>query len=105
MEAYSFETLKEQAESIGLTGKDIAQYISQQQAVDRDERARVRDFEKLKFEAELAKAKYEAETEKAKYEYELEVARSNNIPNFSASDIACRPTLPVLRMGKTSLLT
>ena len=54
----------------------------------------------MRLEAEIVRTKYEAETNKTKYEYDLQMAKSNAFSNFSASDIACRPTLPTFKDGE-----
>ena len=43
----STEVLKQEAEDIGLTGKDTAEYVTRQQTLDREERAAWRDAQKL----------------------------------------------------------
>ena len=35
----STQALKEEAEDIGLTGKEVAKYVREQQTMDREERA------------------------------------------------------------------
>ena len=43
----SAQVLKQEAEDIGLQGKDISEYISRQQALDRQERVDWRDAQKF----------------------------------------------------------
>ena len=43
----STQVLKEEAEDIGLQGKDIAAYVREQQALDREERAAGREAQKI----------------------------------------------------------
>ena len=67
----STQVLKQQAEDIGLQGKDIAQYVKEQQALDRRERADWRDaqnfyFEEKKRADEIPLAEIQAEAEEKK---------------------------------------
>ena len=39
----SAQVLKQEAEDIGLTGKDVAEYVMRQQTLDREERVAWRD--------------------------------------------------------------
>ena len=66
----STQVLKQEAEDIGLQGKDIAQYVKEQQALDRQERADWRDAQKFYIkekktadEIRLAEIHAEAEAE------------------------------------------
>jgi len=52
MSDYTFEVLRQQAESLELTGVDAARYIQEQQIADKDERAKERELEKIRIEAE-----------------------------------------------------
>jgi len=52
MSDYTFEVLRQQAESLELTGVDAARYIQEQQIAYRDERAKERELEKIRIEAE-----------------------------------------------------
>ena len=63
--------LKQEAEDIGLQGKDIAQYVKEQQALDRKERTDWRDAQKFYVkekkradETPLAEKQAEAEEKK-----------------------------------------
>lgn len=101
MSDLSFEVLKHQAEQLGLTGEAVAQYVVNQQTIGREERAKEREIEKIKYEAE--KYKLDVEHEKVKLEHELELARLNNP---SAPEVRCeveravRPNLPVYTEGE-----
>ena len=46
----STQVLKEEAEDIGLMGKEIAAYVREQQTLDREERAAWRDTQKRQAE-------------------------------------------------------
>ena len=51
----STQVLKQEAEDIGLQGKDIAEYVTRQQTSNREERAAWRDAQKMKAQAEEKK--------------------------------------------------
>ena len=88
----STQVLKQEAEEIGLQGKDIAEYVREQQALDRQERAAWRESQKRQVEIRMAElqaedkkradesrikiqiAKIEAAKEQAKIEAEKELA-------------------------------
>ena len=64
----SAQVLKQEAEDIGFEGKDILEYIKEQQKLDREERAAWREAQKMQAQAkiELAKIRAEAEAEERK---------------------------------------
>ena len=61
----SAQVLKQEAEEIGFEGKDILEYVKEQQKLDREERAAWREAQKMQAQAdvELAKIRAEAEAE------------------------------------------
>lgn len=71
MSDYTFEVLRQQAESLELTGVDAARYIQEQQIAYRDERAKERELEKIRIEAER---------KKVKLAHDLEMAKTNSSP-------------------------
>ena len=48
------QVLKQEAEEIGLQGKDIAEYVREQQALDRQERVDWREAQKRQVEIRMA---------------------------------------------------
>ena len=64
----SAQALKQEAEEIGFEGKDILEYVKEQQKLDREERAAWRETQKMQAQAdvELAKIRAEAEAEEKK---------------------------------------
>ena len=64
----SAQVLKQEAEEIGFEGKDILEYVKEQQKLDREERAAWREAQKMQAQAdvELAKIRAEAEAEEKK---------------------------------------
>ena len=64
----SAQVLKQEAEEIGFEGKDILEYVKEQQKLDREERAAWREAQKMQAQAdvELAKIRAEAEAEERK---------------------------------------
>ena len=69
----STQVLKEEAEDIGLTGKEVAEYVREQQTWDREERAAWRDTQKR--QAEDKKMQAQVEVELAKVQAEAEERR------------------------------
>ena len=76
----STQVLKQEAEEIGLQGKDIAVYVTRQQRKDREEPA-WRDAQKKKLQAEekeradkMRMAQIEAEAEEKKRAGEIQMA-------------------------------
>ena len=79
----SAQVLKQEAEEIGFEGKDILEYVKEQQKLDREERAAWREDRKRADESEEKKradeikiqiAQIEAAKEQAKIEAEKELA-------------------------------
>ena len=79
----SAQVLKQEAEDIGFEGKDILEYVKEQQNLDREERAAWREDRKRADESEEKKradeikiqiAQIEAAKEQAKIEAEKELA-------------------------------
>ena len=70
----SAQVLKQEAEDIGFEGKDILEYVKEQQKLDREERAAWRETQKMQAQAdvELAKIRAEAEAEEKKRADELQ---------------------------------
>ena len=70
----SAQVLKQEAEEIGFEGKDILEYVKEQQKLDREERAAWRETQKMQARAdvELAKIRAEAEAEEKKRADELQ---------------------------------
>ena len=56
------QVLKQEAEDIGLTGKEVAEYVREQQTLDREEMTAWRDTQKRK--AEIRMAELQAEDKK-----------------------------------------
>ena len=76
----STQVLKEEAEDIGLTEKEVAEYIREQQTLDREESAAWRDAQKLHAEEkkgadEIRMAEIEAEAEEKKRADEIRLAQ------------------------------
>ena len=106
-----FETLKQQADTLGLEGEAAAQYIVQEQNRLRDERQAERELakeenmrrlEELKQRNEKAEREQNFELEKRKLELEHEremarIAQTNSTgqpPNFTTEISVARPKLP-----------
>lgn len=85
------------------SGRDAALSIGEE-AANRDERAKERELEKLRFDAERDKeeARIEAEREKIKLAHEHEMAKADSCNYVPASvDATCDPSLS-LGMDRTS---
>ena len=77
----STQVLKEEAEDIGLQGKDIVEYVKPQQTMDREERAAWRDTQKrqagetkMQAQAEVDLAMVRAEAEEKRRADEIHIA-------------------------------
>ena len=77
----STQVLKQEAEDICLQGKDIVEYVTRQQTLDREERAAWRDTQKrqaedkkMQAQAEVEVAKVRAEAEEKRRAYEIHIA-------------------------------
>ena len=68
----STQVLKQEAEDIGLQGKDIAEYVTRQQTLDREERAAWREAQKMQAQADIELAKIRAEADQAEADREAE---------------------------------
>ena len=68
----STQVLKQEAEDIGLQGKDIAEYVTRQQTLDREERAAWREAQKMQAQADIELAKIRAEADRAEADREAE---------------------------------
>ena len=68
----SAQVLKQEAEDIGFEGKDILEYVKEQQKLDREERAAWREAQKMQAQADVQLAKIRAEAEEKKRADELQ---------------------------------
>ena len=68
----SAQALKQEAEEIGFEGKDILEYVKEQQKLDREERAAWRETQKMQAQADVELAKIRAEAEEKKRADELQ---------------------------------
>ena len=59
----STQALKQEAEELGYQGKEIAEYVKKEQALDREKRAAWRDTQKMQAQADLEFSKIQAEAE------------------------------------------
>ena len=87
----SAQVLKQEAEDIDFEGKDIVEYVKEQQKLDREERAAWREERKRADEAEekrradeirfaqIEAAKEQAKIEAAKEQAKLEAVRTKGI--------------------------
>ena len=69
------QVLKQEAETIGLQGKDIAEYVTRQQTLDREERAAWREAQKMQAQADIELAKVCAEAEEKRRSDEIRFAQ------------------------------
>ena len=109
------DVLRAEAEAIGLTGSDIAQYVISQQNAAREERAKEREAEKEKVDrgerarkeiADREKEKADREERIKEREHELELARLNATAASSKvqvgiqGDSVLRPRLSLFKDGE-----
>ena len=69
----SAQVLKQEAEEIGFEGKDILEYVNEQQKLDREERAAWREAQKMQAQADVELAKIRAEAEEKRRADEIKV--------------------------------
>ena len=69
----SAQVLKQEAEDIGFEGKDILEYVKEQQKLDREERAAWREAQKMQVQADVELAKIRAEAEEKRRADEIKV--------------------------------
>ena len=69
----SAQVLKQEAEEIGFEGKDILEYVKEQQKLDREERAAWREAQKMQAQEDLELAKIRAEAEEKRRADEIKV--------------------------------
>ena len=102
--------LKQEAEEISLQGKDIAEYVREQQALDREERAAWRESQKRQVEIRMAElqaedkkradeshikiqiAQIEAAKEQAKIEAAKEQAKTKAEKELTLRDKSAEPS-------------
>ena len=86
----SAQALKQEAEEIGFEGKDILEYVKEQQKLDREERAAWREAQKMQAQAdvELAKIRAEAEAEERKRADQAEEKRRADEIRFAQIEAA-----------------
>jgi hypothetical protein len=100
----SFNDLKSQAESLGLSGSSVAAFIKEQQSIAREERAQEREQERVMGEQSMAQANLELERERMTFQHEEEMARINiPVPIAHGASSVVRvekPKLPVFREGE-----
>ena len=65
----SAQVLKQEAEDIGFEGKDILEYVKEQQKLDREERAAWNEAQKMQAQADIDLAKIRAEADRAAEEW------------------------------------
>ena len=69
----SAQLLKQEAEEIGFEGKDILEYVKEQQKLDREERAAWREAQKMQAQADVELAKIRAAAEEKRRADEIKV--------------------------------
>ena len=57
--------LKQEVKDIGLQWKDVAEYVTRQQALDREERAAWREAQKMQAHTDIELEKVQAEADRA----------------------------------------
>ena len=71
----SAQVLKQEAEDIGFEGKDILEYVKEQQKLDREERAAWREAQKMQAQADIELAKIRVEADQAEADRAAEEKR------------------------------
>ena len=96
----SAQPLKQEAEDIGFEGKDILEYVKEQQKLDREERAAWRETQKMQAQAdvELAKIRAEAEAEEKKRADELQAEEKKRADEIRFAQIKTEKELKIKEM-------
>lgn len=95
-----FDKLKSQAEALGLQGKEIGQWILQQQAYEWGEHQWEREEKQAEREAHKKLAEQEDQERQAEKEKEIKLAQLNPIGkphNLLPSDSITKPGLPAYK--------
>ena len=90
----STQVLKQEAEDIGLQGKDIAEYVTRQQNLDREERAAWREAQKRQVEIRMA----ELHAEDKKRADELQAEREKRADEIQMAQIEIEKELKIKEM-------
>ena len=75
----STQVLKQEAEEIDLQGKDIAEYVREQQALDRQERADWRESQKRQVEIRMAKLQAEDKKRADESHIKIQIAQIETV--------------------------
>ena len=97
----SIQDLKQEAENIGLQGKDIAEYVTRQQTLDREERSAWRDTKKRQIEFRMAE-ELQAERKKRADEshIKIQIAQDPDCSRSRLLRLRLRKNKPRLRLRK-----
>ena len=71
----STQVMKQEAKDIGLTGKEVAKYVREQQTLDREERAPWRDTQKRQIEIRMAELQAEEKKRADKIQADIQAAK------------------------------
>ena len=99
----STQSLKQEAEDISLQGKDIAEFVTRQQTLDREERAAWRDAQKFHAEEkkradEIRMAEIQAEAEEKKRADELQAEEKRRADKIQLAQIEIEKELKIKEM-------
>ena len=91
----SAQVLKQEAEEIGFEGKDILEYVKEQQKLDREERAAWREAQKMQAQAdvELAKIRAEAEEKRRADEIKVQMAKIEAEKELTLREMELKPRI------------
>ena len=71
----STQVMKQEAKDIGLTGKEVAKYVREQQTLDREERAPWRDTQKRQIEIRMAELQAEDKKRADEIQADIQAAK------------------------------
>ena len=89
------DKLRQQAEELGLEGSDIFKYVTQQQQIDREEREREREFQKIK----MLNDQHARDTEARVLQHERDLAAQQQARDHEAAQQVREHELELARLA------
>ena len=97
--------MKQEAEDIGLTGKDVAEYVTIQQTLDSEERAAWREAQKR--EVNIRMAELQVEDKKRADEIKIQMAKIEADKELTLKEMELKARIklvPVLQLLQTLII-
>ena len=96
--------MKQEAEDIGLQGKDIAEYVTRQQMLDREQRAAWRDTQKRQVEIRMAELQAEDKKRVDESHIKIQIAQTDAAKEQAKIDKEVRLKRWSYKLNKLGLL-